>query len=159
MGNEMNQWSAAHDMEKQRSQKLQEEAIVIKKNLQESKKKIDQSTKGRENLQQTNSALKADLEQSRQGAAIFKNNNETMTVEKNSAKNTMNDVFGKLQEWLNGGLSGDQIRQYCTEMGFYFYPGCSLPSFEHSPHAVGASANATTSAAHHVTPGRIHINQ
>jgi hypothetical protein len=79
-----------------------------------------------------------------------------MTAEKNSTRNTINDVFGKLQEWLNGGLLWDQIGLYCTEMGFHFYPGCSLPSFEHSPQAGGASTNAnagaTTSAAHHVTP-------
>jgi hypothetical protein len=41
---------------------------------------------------------------------------------KNSMKKNMNDVMSKLQEWLNGGMTGDKITQYCAEMGFQFYP-------------------------------------
>jgi hypothetical protein len=44
----------------------------------------------------------------------------------------MNDVMSKLQAWLNGVMTGDQITKYCAEMGIQFYPGFNFPKFPNS---------------------------
>jgi hypothetical protein len=58
----------------------------------------------------------------------------------------MNEVFSKLQDWLNRRISGEQIAQYCAEMGFHFYPGCTLPSFPNFSQDDEGDGNATPDA-------------
>jgi chromosome segregation ATPase len=156
----VNQWSEAHDNEEQKVDELEKNAIVDKSSLQDMNKKIEQcekvieqGNKGRVNLKQINTKLKADLEMGRKASensqktiTSLRNANEGLVQPKKSMRNNMNEVFPKLQEWLNGGISGEQIAQYCAEMGFHFYPGCTLPSFPYSPQDDEDDDNATPDA-------------
>jgi hypothetical protein len=50
-------------------------------------------------------------------------------------------------------MSGEKIAQYCTEMGFHFYPGCTLPSFPNSSQDDEGDGNATPDAMGHEASG------
>jgi chromosome segregation ATPase len=146
LSKETNQWSEANDDLQEKVDALEKTTVVDCRSLQEmsrkleqNEKQIEQGSKGRVTLKQINSELKADLEVSKKREADsqkisieLKNEKEGLIATKNSMKKNMNDVMSKLQEWLNGGMTGDQITQYCAEMGFQFYPGFNLPNFPNS---------------------------